>query len=80
MKRNMTLNIAAWCCCGLGILTVIIGFGIGPILPYQDPTPELVQIFNKQSYRSSIVMKIGITMIAGSLLLLLVRKIFRRKS
>lgn len=78
MKRRSKICRYSWICSGVGILVMIVGFFNGPLLPYQDPTPELFNKFNEQVFRSRIIMNCGFVLTGLGLLLISITRIIRK--
>ena len=51
--------------CLSGLLVVLVGFAVGPVVPYQDPTPEMLALEARQEQRSQRVIITGLILIAG---------------
>lgn len=78
--ERFQMNRNVWICFGIGILTIIIGWFNGPLLPYQDPTPELIKIYNEQAYRARVIMNCGYIVMGIGLLLFTTTRIFRKNN
>lgn len=78
MKRILK-NKIQWFCFGIGILVVTISPAFGPLLPYPDPTPELIEIYNKQVYKSEMILKIGLIITGISILSIIITRILNKK-
>jgi hypothetical protein len=46
--------------CAVGLLLVVIGFVVGPGVPYQDPTPEMNFLAERQSERLAMLAVAGV--------------------
>ncbi|NRF93927.1 hypothetical protein HQN89_23655 [Paenibacillus frigoriresistens] len=72
------INRILWLFFGIGILVIIVGFLNGPLLPYTDPTPELIKIYNTQVKKSDFIMKCGCIIAIISLFSILIKRIIRK--
>jgi hypothetical protein len=63
-----------------GLLVVLIGIAVGPVVPYQDPTPEMRTLEARQEQRSQRVAITGLCLFAGGVLWGTSRWLMRRFS
>jgi hypothetical protein len=63
-----------------GLVLTIVGFVVGPGVPYQDPTPEMRLLEEKQSERLVILALIGLALVVGGVVWITARWIRRRLS
>jgi hypothetical protein len=59
--------------CAVGLLLVVIGFVVGPGVPYQDPTPEMNLLAESQSERLAVLAIGGVSLFLIGLLWIITR-------
>ena len=69
--------------CAVGLLLVVVGFVVGPGVPYQDPTPEMNLLAERQSERLAVLAIAGVLFFLVGVLWIITRWLtrhFSRKS
>ena len=59
--------------CVIGLLLVAIGFLVGPGVPYQDPTPEMDLLAERQSERLTVLGIAGVLLFLIGVLWIITR-------
>jgi hypothetical protein len=62
---------------GLGLVLIVLGFAIGPVVPYQDPTPEMLAKEKSEEVRSTRCLITGVVACASGAVIFLVSR-FKR--
>lgn len=77
MKKMYRLT---WVMLAIGLIVIAYGFTQNPFLPYQDPNPELIAKFNRETKTSELIMSYGFWLCLASLFLkLIIRSILKIK-
>ena len=59
--------------CTVGLLLEVIGFVVGPGVPYQDPTPEMSLLAERQSERLAMLAIAGVLLFLIGVLWIITR-------
>src|SRR5881394_1249777 len=65
---------------GVAVLLVALARGSGASLPYQDPTPELLEVQRGQLHTAKLIASAGGLLFASGIIWITCRKVFRPRS
>ena len=64
--------------CVIGLMLVVIGFAVGPGIPYPDPTPEIRLVVERKSERLAVLAIAGLLLIVTGGVWIVTRWLRRR--